>query len=113
MTLTLEMTDEAATRLSDIFSKQVEESDSERGVRISQSAGGCGCSGPSFGMGFDTAKPGDSVFNVSGIRFIIDGNTASNLEGASIDYVEPVEHQGFVIEAPNAKAAEGGGCGCG
>ena len=48
------------------------------------------------------------------MRFIVDPQTATSLEGASIDYTEDdLMRKGFTIEAPNAQPADGGGCGCG
>ena len=111
MTLTLAVTDIAAERLTEIVTERIEED--EQGLRIFQRSGGCGCAGLSFGMGIDKPQREDSVVEVGGIRFIVDAVTATNLEGASIDFVDTVQAQGFTIDAPNAKAPEGGGCGCG
>ena len=106
---TLTVTDLAVERLGEVLKEH--ETASEEGLRLFQKGGGCGCSGPSFGMGIDSARDGDAVTTVHGIRFIIDAQSADALEGAEIDYVDDVMRQGFTIEAPNA-AASGGGCGC-
>ncbi len=109
MTLTMTVTETAAERLSAIAAEQGIAD--EQGLRLFTRAGGCGCSGPSFGMAIDNAEAGDSVVFVSGIRFIVDPDSAGTLEGASIDYIDDVMRSGFTIEAPNA--AQGGGCSCG
>ena len=109
-TMTVTVSELASEKLDTIVAEQL--TDDTQGVRIYARSGGCGCSGMSFGMGIDIPKPEDSVMLVGGIRIIVDPMTATNLEGASIDYVDEVQQQGFVIEAPNAKQA-GGSCGCG
>ena len=109
MTVTLSISEFASQKFVEIVSDKLTED--SHGVRIFVRAGGCGCSGMSFGMGIDLPKPEDDILDLGGIRFIVDPITAPNLEGASIDYVDEVQQQGFIIEAPNAKQA-GGGCGC-
>ena len=111
MTLTLDVSADAAQRLGMIVSQQAERDD--QGLRIFARGGGCGCSGPSFAMGIDSAGEDDSVLDLHGVRFIVDHQTAASLEGASIDYTEDdLMRRGFTIDAPNARAAGGGG-GCG
>lgn len=109
MTLTMNVTESAAERLMAITAEHgINE---EQGLRLFTRSGGCACSGPSFGMAIDNAESGDSVVTLAGIRFIIDEASADTLEGASIDYIDDVMRSGFTIEAPNAQA--GAGCGCG
>ncbi|MGE0228153.1 MAG: HesB/IscA family protein [Dehalococcoidia bacterium] len=109
MTLTMTVTDSAAERLLAIAAEHG--MTDEQGLRLFSRGGGCACSGPSFGMAIDAAESGDSVLTLAGIRFIVDEDSAGSLEGASIDWVDDVMRSGFTIEAPNAQA--GGGCGCG
>ncbi len=112
MDFTMTVTEDAAQRLGLIVNQQRE--DDAQGLRIFARGGGCGCSGPSFAMGIDAPTSEDNVLDVHGVRFIVDPVTAPNLEGASIDYTEDdLMRKGFTIDAPNAQAAEGGGCGCG
>ncbi|HEY6239050.1 MAG TPA: iron-sulfur cluster biosynthesis family protein [Thermoplasmata archaeon] len=85
--------------------------------------GGCGCGsggsgGVSFGMSFDKARNGDEVLQVDGFSVVVDPSTASELEGAKIDFVQSLDQSGFQIIPPNrpetATPTEGaGGCGCG
>jgi iron-sulfur cluster assembly accessory protein len=110
MTFTLNVSEDAAQRLGLIVTQQAESED--QGLRIFSRGGGCGCSGPSFAMGVDAAGDGDNVLDLHGVRFIVDPETATSLEGASIDYTDDdLMRRGFTIDAPNAQA-EGGGCGC-
>jgi len=106
----LTVTDLAQTRLSDLLGERATAPD--QAIRIFAASGGCGCSGPRFGMGLDTVADEDAVVKVGALTFIVDAASATSLEDASIDYVEDVMQQGFAINAPNA-AASGGGCGCG
>jgi iron-sulfur cluster assembly accessory protein len=107
--MTLTVTDSAAQRLGALAEEHgITE---EQGLRLFTRSGGCGCSGPSFGMTIDSAQDADQVMLISGVRFIIDPTSADSLEGASIDYIDDVMRQGFTIEAPNAQ--QGAGCGCG
>jgi iron-sulfur cluster assembly accessory protein len=112
MPLTLTVSEDAAQRLGLIVTQQREHD--EQGLRIFARGGGCGCSGPAFAMGIDTASEADSILDMHGVRFIVDPDTATSLEGASIDYAEDdLMRKGFTIDAPNAQPAEGAGCGCG
>ncbi len=111
MTPTMTVSDIAAERLSAIAEEQGLTED--QGLRLFTRSGGCACSGPSFGMAIDSAEATDSILFVSGIRFIVDPDSAGTLEGASIDYIDDVMQSGFTIEAPNAQQGSGGGCGGG
>lgn len=71
---------------------------------------GGGCSGMQYGMTFDDeVREGDSQFNASGLRVLVDPISANYLLGASIDYVDSLMGGGFKIENPNAVSS----CGCG
>lgn len=110
--MNLTVTDLAQQRLSSL----IEEHDaSAQAIRVFAQAGGCGCSGPAFGMGLDDPQATDAVIELGTLKFIADPTAAQALEGASIDYIEDVMQQGFSIEAPNAASVLGGGgaCGCG
>ncbi len=104
------VTDIAQTRLTDLLGEKATAPD--QAIRIFSAAGGCGCSGPRFGMGLDEVSEQDAVVKVGVLTFVVDPESADSLEDASIDYIEDVMQQGFSITAPNAVSA-GGGCGCG
>ena len=112
--MNLTVTEVAQTRLSDLIGAREAAADASapKAIRIFTAAGGCGCSGPRFGMGLDAVSEEDAVVTIGGLTFVVDPASATSLEDASIDYVEDVMQQGFAITAPNA-AAGGGGCGCG
>ena len=108
----LTVTELAQQRLSALMQEQ---DVTAQAIRVFAQAGGCGCSGPQFGMGLDEPQATDSIVEFGGLKFIADPTSAQALEGASIDYVDDVMQQGFSIEAPKAAELMGGGgaCGCG
>ncbi len=72
-------------------------------------AGG-GCSGLQYGMTFDDeTHPGDTEFEVSGLKVRVDSMSARYVQGANIDYQDSLMGGGFKIDNPNAVS----GCGCG
>ena len=72
-------------------------------------AGG-GCSGYQYGMALArSAEEDDIVIQQSGVRILVDPESAQYLKGAEIDYVEDIMKSGFSIFNPNATK----GCACG
>lgn len=77
-------------------------------LRISVKEGGC--SGFSYGMGFDDdRKSDDEVLSVQGLQVVVDKESSRFLYGVEIDYKESAMGGGFTIHNPNAVAT----CGCG
>jgi iron-sulfur cluster assembly protein len=69
-----------------------------------------GCSGFSYGMGFDDEKhDSDKVFDIRGLTVVVDEESAKYLYGVEIDWKESAMGGGFTIHNPNAIAT----CGCG
>jgi iron-sulfur cluster assembly protein len=69
-----------------------------------------GCSGFSYGMGFDDEQAdSDTEFDISGLKVVVDEESSKYLNGVQIDYKESAMGGGFTIENPNATAT----CGCG
>ncbi len=72
-------------------------------------AGG-GCSGYQYGMALArSAEDDDIIIEHSGVRILVDPESAQYLQGAEIDYVEDIMKSGFSIFNPNATK----GCACG
>ncbi|MFT8361884.1 MAG: iron-sulfur cluster assembly accessory protein [Sporolactobacillus sp.] len=72
--------------------------------------GGGGCSGLSYGMGFDDkVLEGDHVFEQDGLKVVVDPNSAPLLDGVIIDFKQNLQGGGFTIDNPNAIST----CGCG
>jgi len=69
-----------------------------------------GCSGFSYGMGFDDEKhENDQEMDIRGLRVVVDSDSMRYLYGLEIDYKETAMGGGFTIHNPNAVAT----CGCG
>ena len=85
----------------------------ERGVEggaLRVFVAGGGCSGYQYGMTLaQEAEEDDLVLEQSGVRLVVDPESAPLLTGAEIDYVEDVMKSGFTIFNPNAVRS----CACG
>ena len=69
-----------------------------------------GCSGMQYQLFFDErALDGDIEHDLGGVPVVVDRMSAPYLGGATIDFTDTIEQQGFTIDNPNA----GGGCACG
>lgn len=69
-----------------------------------------GCSGLRYQLFFDDRNlDGDVVTDFGGVDVVVDRMSVPYLSGATIDFVDSIEKQGFTIENPNA----GGSCACG
>ncbi len=72
-------------------------------------AGG-GCSGMQYGMALEReAGEFDNVFELEGVKVIVDATSMMYLAGSTIDYVDNLMGGGFRIENPKAVST----CGCG
>ncbi|MFN2561879.1 MAG: HesB/IscA family protein [Jatrophihabitans sp.] len=77
-------------------------------LRIAVQPGGC--AGLQYQLFFDERSlDGDIEVNVHGVPLVLDRMSAPYLGGATIDFTDTIEQQGFTIDNPNA----GGGCACG
>jgi len=69
-----------------------------------------GCSGLQYQLFFDERDlDGDLVEAFGGVEVVVDRMSAPYLGGATIDFTDTIEQQGFTIDNPNAA----GGCACG
>ncbi|MBZ8178179.1 iron-sulfur cluster assembly accessory protein [Corynebacterium poyangense] len=77
-------------------------------LRIAVQPGGC--AGLRYQLLFDDRElDGDIAEMVGGVRFVVDKMSAPYLMGATIDFADTIESQGFTIDNPNAT----GSCACG
>lgn len=77
-------------------------------LRISVAPGGC--SGLRYQLALDDRDlDGDVAREFFGVNVVTDRMSAPYLMGATIDFVDTIEQQGFTIDNPNAA----GSCACG
>ena len=77
-------------------------------LRIAVQPGGC--SGLIYQLYFDERLlEGDATVDFNGVEVVVDKNSIPFLSGATIDFSDTIEKQGFTIDNPNA----GGSCACG
>ena len=69
-----------------------------------------GCSGLIYQLYFDErVLDGDALKDYDGVEVVVDKMSVPYLEGATIDFADTIEKQGFTIDNPNAT----GSCACG
>lgn len=77
-------------------------------LRIAVQPGGC--SGLRYQLFFDERSlDGDEIREFDGVNVVVDRMSLPYLHGASIDFVDTIEKQGFTIDNPMAT----GSCACG
>lgn len=101
----ISLTDGALKQLRTIISEQ--NIPAQYGLRIGVKGGGC--SGFSYILGFDEPKEGDEIFEIQGMKVLMQKSHAIYLLGMEIDFVEGLNNRGFSFNNPNAKDT----CGCG
>lgn len=99
------LTEGAAAKVTDLVASEGEENLS---LRISVAPGGC--SGLRYQLALDDRElDGDVAKEWFGVKVVTDRMSAPYLVGATIDFVDTIEQQGFTIDNPNAQ----GSCACG
>jgi iron-sulfur cluster assembly protein len=99
------LTEAAALQIKDMMKHNEEE-----GAYLRVGVKGGGCSGLSYGMGFDhEVKEDDLQFEQHGIQILVKKEDGAILQGTKIDYKQSMMGGGFTIDNPNAIAS----CGCG
>lgn len=69
-----------------------------------------GCSGLRYQLYFDDRSlDGDTVVEFGSVKVVTDKMSTPYLMGATIDFVDTIQKQGFTIDNPNAQ----GSCACG
>lgn len=103
----IHVTETAASRISELL---VEEGKVGQGLRVFVQGGGC--SGFQYGLMIDEGEgdaESDQVFEVNGVKLLVDPISLRYLQGAEVDFVDNNMGGGFTIKNPNAKST----CGCG
>jgi iron-sulfur cluster assembly accessory protein len=77
-------------------------------LRIAVQPGGC--AGLRYQLFFDDRSlDGDLFRDFNGLKVAVDRMSAPYVQGATIDFVDTIDKQGFTIDNPNAT----GSCACG
>ena len=101
----VELTDAAATKAKALL---YQEGRTDMHLRIAVQPGGC--AGLRYQLFFDErALDGDVTTDFGGVGVVVDRMSTPYLAGATIDFVDTIEKQGFTIDNPNAT----GSCACG
>ncbi|MGH8961912.1 MAG: iron-sulfur cluster insertion protein ErpA [Jatrophihabitantaceae bacterium] len=101
----LALTDSAAAKVRVLL-----DSEGRDDLRLRVAVQPGGCSGMQYQLFFDERSlDGDVEMDISGVPLVVDRMSAPYLGGATIDFTDTIEQQGFTIDNPNA----GGGCACG
>jgi iron-sulfur cluster assembly accessory protein len=99
------LTDVAALKVKSLLS--AEGRDNLR-LRITVQPGGC--SGLIYQLFFDEQlDEQDAIVEFDGVGVVVDQMSVPYLDGASIDFEDTIQKQGFTIDNPNAA----GSCACG
>lgn len=99
------LSDHAAAKVKSLLEQEGRD---DLQLRIQVEPGGC--SGLVYQLYFDERRlPGDLVSDFGGVEVVVDKRSVPYLGGATIDFVDTIEKQGFTIDNPNA----GGSCACG
>ena len=101
----INLSDEAAGKVKSLLDQEGRD---DLALRIAVQPGGC--SGLRYQLFFDERTlDGDVVTDFNGVGVVVDRMSIPYLNGATIDFVDTIEKQGFTIDNPNA----GGSCACG
>ncbi|EME21671.1 HesB/IscA family protein [Rhodococcus triatomae] len=99
------MSDAAAAKAKALLDQEGRD---DLALRIAVQPGGC--AGLRYQLFFDDRSlDGDLVVDFGGVNLAVDRMSAPYVEGATIDFVDSIEKQGFTIDNPNAT----GSCACG
>ncbi|MGH3158109.1 MAG: HesB/IscA family protein [Streptosporangiaceae bacterium] len=99
------LTDVAATKVGSLLAQEGRD---DLKLRVAVQPGGC--SGLRYQLYFDEREiDGDVISQFGDVRVVTDKMSSPYLTGATIDFVDTIEKQGFTIENPNAT----GSCACG
>ena len=102
---TLVLTEAAAVKVRALLDQEGRD---DLRLRVAVQPGGC--SGLQYQLFFDErVLDGDNELDLSGVPVVVDRMSAPYLGGATIDFTDTIEQQGFTIDNPNAS----GGCACG
>ncbi|KQV08188.1 iron-sulfur cluster insertion protein ErpA [Leifsonia sp. Root112D2] len=99
------LTDTAAGKVKSLLEQEGRD---DLRLRVAVQPGGC--SGLIYQLYFDERMlDGDAAVDFDGVEVIVDKMSVPYLDGATIDFEDTIQKQGFTIDNPNAS----GSCSCG
>jgi iron-sulfur cluster assembly accessory protein len=99
------MTEQAAVKVKSLLEQEGRD---DLRLRVAVQPGGC--SGLIYQLFFDERlMEDDLVAEFSGVELVVDKMSSPYLEGATVDFEDTIQKQGFTIDNPNAD----GSCACG
>jgi len=99
------LSDTAASKVKSLLEQEGRD---DLRLRIAVQPGGC--SGLRYQLFFDERNlDGDEVRDFGGVGVVVDRMSLPYLQGATIDFVDTIEKQGFTIDNPTATSS----CACG
>jgi len=104
-TAPLSLTEDAVNQLNQI--RQQENVPADYFLRVGVKGGGC--SGFSYVLGFDKVQDSDDIYEINGIKVVMNKAHAIYLLGMEVDFHNGLDNRGFTFDNPNAKST----CGCG
>ena len=88
--------------------KAVKDKENQDDLVLRLGVQGGGCSGLAYKMGFSKISDTDKVFDMGGVTIAVDSRSYLYLDGATIDYVNGPQGEGFTFDNPNIQPT----CGC-
>jgi iron-sulfur cluster assembly accessory protein len=99
------LTDGAAAKVKALLDQEGRD---DLRLRVAVQPGGC--SGLRYQLFFDERSlDGDKITEYNGFEVVVDRMSVPYLTGATIDFADRIDAQGFTIDNPNAQ----GSCACG
>jgi iron-sulfur cluster assembly accessory protein len=105
LTTGIVLTEAAASKVESLLAQEGRD---DLYLRVAVQPGGC--SGLRYQLYFDDRnQDGDITREFGKVKVVVDKMSDPYLMGASVDFVDTIEKQGFTIDNPNAQ----GSCACG
>ena len=105
LTTGIALTDTAASKVASLLAQEGRD---DLYLRVAVQPGGC--SGLRYQLYFDDRnQDGDITREFGSVKVVVDKMSDPYLMGATVDFVDTIEKQGFTIDNPNAQ----GSCACG
>jgi iron-sulfur cluster assembly accessory protein len=105
LTTGIALTDAASAKVASLLAQEGRD---DLYLRVAVQPGGC--SGLRYQLYFDDRQQdGDITREFGSVKVVVDKMSDPYLMGATVDFVDTIEKQGFTIDNPNAQ----GSCACG